>query len=140
VLCSLLDESLQHSNDLPALPLPSADQLLQLWGLSRSTIHIVVAVQDNEPVGLMATNMVQDSSNAIGPEVFIEYIGVRVNWRRFGIAAALLSMVSSGIGGALPPWQITAFAGADNQAAASLYRCLGFCSTDSLAVWIVASR
>ena len=140
VLCGLLDESLRHSHDLPGLPLPTADQLLRLWRLSRSAIRIFLAVQDNEPAGVMTTNMVGGASNAVGPEVIIEYIGVRCDSRRQGIAAALLSLLSSEICGSVPPRQFTAFAGADNEAAASLYRHRGFSATDSLAVWIAADR
>ena len=140
VLSGLLDESLQHSNDLPDLPLPSAEQLLRLWCLARSTIRIAIAVQDNEPVAVMATNMVEDGSSAVGGEIIIEYIGVRCDSRRHGIAAALLSSLSPGICSFAQPWRLTAFAGADNAAATRLYRRLGFSATDSLAVWIAADR
>ncbi|MEO1984424.1 MAG: hypothetical protein ABGZ24_28245, partial [Fuerstiella sp.] len=81
VLCGLLDQSLQHSNDLPGLPLPTADQLLRLWRLSSSTIRIFLAVQNNVPVGFMATNVVEDVINAVGPEIIIEYIGLRFDSR-----------------------------------------------------------
>ncbi|MCP4784871.1 MAG: GNAT family N-acetyltransferase [Fuerstiella sp.] len=140
VLCNLLDECLQHSNELPDLPLPSAHQLLRLWRLSRSPIQIVLAVQDNDPAGIMATNLIDEGSSGFAPELIIEYIGVRFNSRRNGIAAALLSLLSCGICGSLPPRQLTAFAGTDNQAAAILYRQLGFSSTASLAVWVAADR
>ncbi len=138
VLRDLLDETLEHSNDLPGLPLPSANQLFRLWGLSRSTVRIIVAVQNAQPTGLMATSMVDDGGEVERPELVIEYIGVRLESRRKGLAAGLLSLLSTGVRGKPLPRQLTAFAGAENEAACHLYSCLGFTPRDGLAVWIAS--
>ncbi|MDG1895667.1 MAG: GNAT family N-acetyltransferase [Fuerstiella sp.] len=138
VLCGLLDDCLQHSNDLPMLPLPEAEQLLRLWRLSRSQVRIFLAVHEEQPAGLMLTSLVDDGRVAGTSDVVIEYIGVGFNARRKGIAAGMLSLLCSDVCGRHQSPKLTAFAGADNEAAACLYRRGGFAPGGRLWVWIAS--
>ena len=134
-LRGLLNNTLQHSIDLPQLPLPTADQLLRLWELSRSTIRITLAVRNGSPAGLMATSLVDEDGDGHGTELLIEYVGVLPDMRQNGIASALLT---TGIRDMIPPHHVTAFAGSENGPAGGLYRRRGFTSRDTLCVWIAS--
>ena len=124
-IAEALDKILENTDDLTGLDAPTANDLLQKWSSQECTL--LVAETESGVAGLcaFAFKPSRDGENAASGQ--IEYLGVRKEMQRQGIATQMLSYLCRGVSrGSSQAIDITAFADATNVPANSFYRQSGF--------------
>ncbi len=124
-IAEALDHILQNTDDLTGLPGPHSNELLQKWGSQECTV--LVAEDETRVVGLCAFAFKPPFAGDPAPSGQIEYLGVRKEMKRQGIASQMLAYLCRGVSrGSDETIQITAFADETNYPANSFYRQCGF--------------
>jgi ribosomal protein S18 acetylase RimI-like enzyme len=120
-----LDRILENSDDLTGVDAPTANDLLQKWSSQDCTL--LIAETETEVAGLCAFTFKPSRDGASAAAGLIEYLGVRKEMQRQGIATQMLSYLSRGVSrGSNQTIDITAFADETNVPANSFYRQSGF--------------
>lgn len=120
-----LDRILDNTDDLTGLEAPNARDLLQKW--STQECALLVAETETGVAGLCAFAFKPSRDGDSAASGQIEYLGVRKELQRQGIATQMLSYLCRGISrGSDQAIEITAFADEANLPANSFYLRLGF--------------
>ena len=124
-IAEALDRILENADDLTGLDAPTANDLLQKWSSQECTL--LVAETETEVAGLCAFAFKPSSDGDSSASGQIEYLGVRKEMQRQGIATQMLSYLCRGVSrGSNQTIDITAFADETNLPANSFYRQSGF--------------
>lgn len=124
-IAEALDQILENTDDLSGLPAPNAIELMQKWGSQECTL--LVAEDATGVVGLCAFAFKPSLDGDPGPSGQIEYLGVRKDMKRQGIATQMLSCLCCGISkDSDQKVDLTAFADETNRPANAFYLRLGF--------------
>lgn len=124
-IADVLDQILENADDLTGLDTPTGGELLQKWSSQEYTL--LVAETETGVAGLCAFAFKPSPENASTASGQIEYLGVRPEMQRQGIASQMLSFLCRGINrGSTQTIDITAFADENNVPANSFYRHMGF--------------
>lgn len=125
VIAETLDQILHNTDDLTGVPAPNAIELLQKWGSQECTL--LVAEDEMGVVGLCAFAFKPSSTGDPAPTGQIEYLGVRKEMQRQGIATQMLSYLCRGVSRlSNQSVNIMAFADETNVPANAFYRRFGF--------------
>ena len=137
-----LDTILKCSDDLTALPRPTATEMLMKWHQMQASVFVCQIGQSIAGVMTCATA----SAKACGPpstgeiNVCIEYIGVVTAFRKQHIASRLISRIPELLN--LNPQQgesasltLQAYSDATNPSATHLYQRRGFVQTHRMQLW-----
>ena len=124
-IAEALDRILENTDDLTGLDAPTANDLLQKWNCQECTV--LVAETETGVAGLCAFAFKPSNDGNFAASGQIEYLGVRKEMQRRGIATQMLSYLCRGVSrGSDQKTEITAFADETNLPANSFYRQSGF--------------
>ena len=124
-IAEALDRILENTDDLTGLDAPTANDLLQKWSSQECTL--LVAETETGVAGLCAFAFKPSGDGDSAASGQIEYLGVRKEMQRQGIATQMLSYLCRGVSrGSNQTTDITAFADETNIPANSFYRQSGF--------------
>lgn len=124
-IAEALDRILENTDDLTGLDSPTANDLLRKWSSQECTV--LVAETETEVAGLCAFAFKPSTDGDSAASGQIEYLGVRKEMQRQGIATQMLSYLCRGVSrGSNQTTDITAFADETNLPANSFYRQSGF--------------
>ncbi|MFO0999806.1 MAG: GNAT family N-acetyltransferase [Planctomycetaceae bacterium] len=120
-----LDRILENTDDLASLDAPTGNDLLRKWSSQECTL--LVAETETGVAGLCAFAFKPCSDGDSAAAGQIEYLGVRKEMQRQGIATQMLSYLCRGVSrGSTQMINITAFADETNAPANAFYRQSGF--------------
>lgn len=124
-IAETLDQILLNTDDLLGLPAPNAMELLQKWSSQECTL--LVAEDETGVVGLCVFAFKPPTAGDHVPSGQIEYLGVRKEMQRRGIATQMLVYLCRGVSkGISERIDITAFADETNLPANLFYKRFGF--------------
>lgn len=120
-----LDQILKNTDDLTTIDAPNGNDLLQKWSTQECTL--LVAEAETGVAGLCAFAFTPSRTGDLAATGQIEYLGVRKEMQRQGIATQMLAYLCRGVSrGSDLPVEITAFADETNFPASSFYLRSGF--------------
>jgi ribosomal protein S18 acetylase RimI-like enzyme len=124
-IAEALDQILENPDDLTGIDAPTANDLLRKWSSQECTL--LVAETETGVAGLCAFAFKPSRDGDSTASGQIEYLGVRKEMQRQGIATQMLSYLCRGVSrGSNQTTDITAFADETNIPANSFYRQSGF--------------
>ncbi|HQX52097.1 MAG TPA: hypothetical protein PLR25_19420 [Planctomycetaceae bacterium] len=142
ILQQALGRILQCSDDLTALPRPTAADLLTKWQQTKASVFVCRVGRDIAGIMACATASAKSSSSQSVSEtqVCIEYIGVVPVFRKQHVASRLISRIPKLLNVIPEPGEsaslmVRAFSDATNSSATHLYQRCGFDQTERLYLW-----